>query len=128
MHLGMSESYAAKKSKYKSRVLDRAIYGLAKTLYNAMMEGTLDSITQRTFRINSRKIKDVDMMQTDSDDSERNQQNLERERRYKKGRVRNLKGRVANVIKLPRSEWDQFVGPEWLARFELLIKPMCGFK
>ena len=55
MHLGKSESYAAKKSKRESRALDRAVYGLAKTIYSAMMEGKLDPITQRTFQINSKK-------------------------------------------------------------------------
>ena len=143
MHLGKSESYAAKRSKRESRVLNRAIYGFAQLIYNAMMLGTLDPITQKTFLINSRKSKvecgiknyghpkqddgmNTEFIHTESDNSEEIRQNIERERRYRKGRIRTVKGRVEKVISLPRSEWYQFVGGEWLARLEL-IKPTSGF-
>ena len=68
----------------------------------------------------------TEFMHTESDNSEEIRQNIERERRYRKGRIRTVKGRVEKVISLPRSEWYQFVGGEWLARLEL-IKPTSGF-
>ena len=42
--------YAAKKAKRESRLLDRAIYTIAKSLHLSMKEKTLDQRTLSTFK------------------------------------------------------------------------------
>lgn len=69
------------------------------------------------------QIKDGEKL-TDLD--EKDQLTIDKQKLYTKGRIRSLKTKVWNILKLPDAEWNRHVGAEWLARLEV-IKLTSGF-
>ena len=122
MHAG-SLKYAAKRTKRDSRVIDRAVQGLSKSINIQMKAKNLDQLSHDFFKWkNGRMIA-----------SEREEQNglrtqematdpaiIKRDKTAEKGRVRRIKVKVMKLLNKPSCDWPRLIGEKWIPGLEVI--------